>query len=443
MGKKFQNEPGSKQADKKNKRIRMAYSLNNHQPVVCTIVSDEPLFYMCEDVSAEDIFMEEDGIFYDDALVDMPVETADALEQEMAMLRRKMEAYDKISSTCVRSDDERMQQFLVDSLFLTGEGTTDTAKEFDLFKTLCESRYADSLYQFAIQNGVSIEYSPETKSVSYDIEASRIFINKHLNEIDQLLLVAQELRRVWMDKKEALKSPLKYHPDQAVLVNRAQRADLATAVIRTAWELKLKGHENFWKRIENSPFSDLGRAFAREACVDFRTLNNGKAAAAVFESWFLSERCNVEDKKLVQLMLNDQHQYIFDAKQPDEQVLISFIHKLGEQPYGKNYLAAYAHMILSDPIFMEVRDRANANFLWFIKFERSFNQAERELNEMEQPLHFNDPKSVSGIKSELFDIHRTQIEDTIDGNTQQQNSNIIHVAFGNTTLSENKNSFRE
>ena len=156
----------------------------------------------------------------------------------------------------------------------------------------------------------------------------------------------------------------------------------------------------------------------------------------------MSERCNVEDKKLVQLMLNDQHQYIFDAKQSDEQALISFIHKLGEQPYGKNYLAAYAHMILGDPIFTEVRDRANANFLWFIKFERSFNQAEQELSEMEQPLQSSDPKSVSGIKSELFDIHRDQIEDT-NGHAQQQNGNIIRVAFGNTELSGNKNSFRE
>ena len=34
---------------------------------------------------------------------------------------------------------------------------------------------------------------------------------------------------------------------------------------------------------------------------------------------------------------------------------------------------------MTDPIFTDVRDRSNANFLWFIKFERSFKETEQEL----------------------------------------------------------------
>jgi hypothetical protein len=56
---------------------------------------------------------------------------------------------------------------------------------------------------------------------------------------------------------------------------------------------------------------------------------------------------------------------------------------LGEQPFGKNYLAPYAQMIIEDPVFTEVRDRSNANFLWFIKFERSFRETEQALQSEE------------------------------------------------------------
>jgi len=52
---------------------------------------------------------------------------------------------------------------------------------------------------------------------------------------------------------------------------------------------------------------------------------------------------------------------------------------LGEQPYGKNYLARFTDLIINDPLFTDVRDRSNANFLWFVKFERAYNEAEQDL----------------------------------------------------------------
>ena len=52
---------------------------------------------------------------------------------------------------------------------------------------------------------------------------------------------------------------------------------------------------------------------------------------------------------------------------------------LGKMPFGQNYLAASVGPIMNDPIFTDVRDRSNANFLWFIKFERSFTEAEQEI----------------------------------------------------------------
>ena len=38
---------------------------------------------------------------------------------------------------------------------------------------------------------------------------------------------------------------------------------------------------------------------------------------------------------------------------------------------------------MDDPIFADGRDRSNANFLWFVKFERSFRETEQELQSPE------------------------------------------------------------
>jgi hypothetical protein len=117
--------------------------------------------------------------------------------------------------------------------------------------------------------------------------------------------------------------------------------------------------------------------------MDFRTLNNGAAASAVFEAWFLSERCRLEDRKLIQQMLADYQGYVFEGDQGSQQVTAELIAALGAVPFGKNYLAPFVSTIMSDALFTDVRDRSNANFLWFIKFERSFREAEQELQSVE------------------------------------------------------------
>jgi hypothetical protein len=132
-------------------------------------------------------------------------------------------------------------------------------------------------------------------------------------------------------------------------------------------------------RLENSAMEDLARALAREAYLDFRTLNTGSAAAAVFEAWFLSDRCRLEDRALIQTMLSDYQGYVFENEQASRSITGDLLVALGSQPVGKNYLTPVMNSLLSDPLFTEVRDRSNANFLWFIKFERSFRDAEQEL----------------------------------------------------------------
>ena len=78
-------------------------------------------------------------------------------------------------------------------------------------------------------------------------------------------------------------------------------------------------------------------------------------------------------------MLADHEGQVFDVENVHTAITPAFIAALGEMPFGKNYLAKHADTVISDPIFTEVRDRSNANFLWFIKFERTFRETERDL----------------------------------------------------------------
>ena len=53
--------------------------------------------------------------------------------------------------------------------------------------------------------------------------------------------------------------------------------------------------------------------------------------------------------------------------------------KLGELPHGRNYLSMKAKRLPVDTCYATVEDRSNANFLWFIKFERSFQEKELQM----------------------------------------------------------------
>jgi len=79
------------------------------------------------------------------------------------------------------------------------------------------------------------------------------------------------------------------------------------------------------------------------------------------------------------------------------------ISALGSVPYGKNYLAQHATTIMEDAIFTDVRDRSNANFLWFIKFERSFRETEQELQTSSEPTSCNVRNSSSEDTLEVQD----------------------------------------
>jgi hypothetical protein len=348
---------------------RVAYTLNNAQPVACTIIGEQPLFYM----DYEDAIDDGDGILDEDFFTEDDLEL---LKEEIHALKDQIQSFEKFSSEFTQSSEAQMDAFLENATSSFASTETADLNLEAVLETLRKSRLASEYVSFAQDHGVDIVLSAQIENGEYNRKSSKIFINNRLDETEAVLVLAQTLRMHWQHRKGALIEPLMFHPDQAVLVNRAQVADLSVSVIRIAWELQLSGYRAAWERIENSTLSDLARAFAREAFMDFRTVNNGEAAAAIFEAWFLSERCRAQDKILIQKMLADTKGYVFDLDEASKSVTPDLIAALGEMPYGKNYLAQHVDTIMDDTIFTDIRDRSNANFLWFIKFERTFRDAE-------------------------------------------------------------------
>lgn len=347
---------------------RVAYTLNHEQPVLCTIIDDTPLFYFDSEEGLEDESF--DGK-YDE----------DILEREIELLREEIAAYEKTSLYPSQDREERLKEFS-ENIETALENNTDNEPEISLetvITILKNSRVASEFLNLAEKHKIKIISTHQVEHAFYDRRNGIILINPRMEQKDQIVLLSRELRRHWQHRQGALINPLLFHPDNAILVNRLQEADLISAVVRIAWELQLSGYRDAWNRIEDSPMYDLGRAYAREANEDFRTINNGTASAAVFEAWFLSERCRHQDKKLVQAMLADYGGYVFKDTQASKTLTADLIAALGSMPYGKNYLSIHSSIIMNDPIFTEVRDRSNANFLWFIKFERSFKETEHDL----------------------------------------------------------------
>lgn len=347
---------------------RVAYTINNTQPVISTIIGDQPLFYMDFDCQYEDV-------------EDMRFDAAEMgiLESELATLRKEIDSIENLSKSFVHDSVNKVEDFIAEMNEATKPFSVDTFSIDDVMESLRESRLATAYMACAEEHGIKIIHSAQIEGGCYDRESGTILVNPNMDLADQQLVLVQELRRHWQHRQGALIHPLMFHPDNAVLVNRAQVADLLVSIIRVAWELQLSGEKGAWERIENSPMADLGRAFAREAFLDFRTINNGQAAAAVFEAWFLSERCRQQDKHLINMMLSDYKGYVFALEESEQHITPTLIAALGEMPFGKNYLAEHAITIMEDPIFTDIRDRSNANFLWFIKFERSFRETEHDL----------------------------------------------------------------
>ncbi len=390
-----------------NRVCSVAYTLNDFQPVICTHIGDQPLYYFDEEQIPE-----EDSAEFDISEIGMMAEELRALKEELLdydfqrihVPEKTMRSFQDFSENAISINNR-------ENFYLNDVEQATRLKEIK--EILSESRVAAAYLNTAEKYNVEIMMSEQVEKAFYDRRSGTITLYPHMPINDQILLVSRELRRHWQHRQGVLINPLMFKPEHAILINRAQEADLVVSVIRIAWELQLAGTRAVWERVENSPLSDLARTYAREAFMDFRTINNGTASAAVFEAWFLSERCRKMDKEIIQLMLADYKGYVFENASSSKQITAELIAALGEMPFGKNYLGIHAEVIMDDPIFAEVRERSSANFLWFIKFERSYKETEQVL-QSESDLSTHDIRhDLLEAKSQDQNYDSTQTADVI------------------------------
>ncbi|MBI1327613.1 MAG: hypothetical protein GC136_08240 [Alphaproteobacteria bacterium] len=345
---------------------RVSYTLGTSQPVRSSFIGDQPLFYLENEETLAD----------DPILADLP---ASILEEDFEELKQRFDAYERVSKDFAIDWTDKAKLF-EENCESFGAAPAVESKLERVLEKMNASRFAAELLNASTAFDLQIKLSAQYGAASFDKNANTIYLNPSLDDSILSMLAVRELRRAWQYRQGALLNPLTLYPDHAILVNRLQSVDLLLAMLRSAWEMQLAGDKSAWTWIENGTMADLGRAFAREACIDFRTLNNGRATQAALEAWFLSERCRKHDRTLIQHMLAAPQNGPFQNLQDSSRAItLSFIESLGRMPFGKNYLVGKANVIMQDAIFCEVRDRSNANFLWFIKFERSFNESEREL----------------------------------------------------------------
>jgi hypothetical protein len=395
---------------------RVSYTLNNAQPVICTIIGTQPTFYMDhEDADLDRYELNEADL--------------DLLNQESETFHQELNSFEKFSSQYALSTDEYISVFETAKRSITKPAQRTETTIDQIIAILGKSRSAQAYLDHADKYGVQLVADAQERTARYDRKTGQILINPNLSESNQVLLALYNLRRHWQHRSGALVNPMHFHPENAVLINRIQAADLISATIRGAWELQLSGYKDAWKKIENSGYADLGRAFTREAYKDFRTINSGMATTAAFEAWFLSERCRATDKKLILQMLADNQGYVFDIDNEHAALTPSIIAALGSMPFGKNYLTAHITTLMNDPIFTEVRDRSNANFLWFIKFERSFRETERDLQKefssVAKHSHGASPKANESYSNE------EKVVVLYDGSNQPQSKPDSKQILGN------------
>lgn len=389
----------------------VSYCLGDYQPVCSTIIGNDPMFYM--DYESDDI-EEELNEFFSDFAETPEFRVYNPYEEYVECLspiseRNAFDFATQAESVC----------------FDKNSGLGSVSNIGDITEKMKKSRYGCELIEFISEKSIDIKLCSQTKTAIYIPESKMILVNADLQEDLVILSLARELRRAWQDYNGAMIHPIILEPESAVLINRVQIADLMSTQIRIAWELKLAGEGQVWENIEKSSMRDLAGVFSREATSDFRNLTNGHAMASVFEMWFLTERCRMHDRALIQLMLSGQHNTVEQTTK--KYAITDIISKIGLLPAGKNYLAKYANSIATDPIFTDVRDRANANFLWFIRFERAFHETEQELQDDNGHAGSDNHRSRFRKQTKGYDDEKS-IES--DQENQQFQSNVISCEFG-------------
>ncbi|MGM0422365.1 MAG: DUF6782 family putative metallopeptidase [Pseudomonadota bacterium] len=226
-----------------------------------------------------------------------------------------------------------------------------------------------------------IVFDEQTLISQYYPEHNVIVLNPDRPLPELACMLIKEMRRAWQAEQGHLFNPLKFNPDDAILVNRAQQADALMIAIRVAWELKLMGEKDMWNFMIGAPFADVTRTYEIHAQNDFRSLNDGRAGRAAYDKWFEGQRTRIHDKRVIHQMLLEDTRYMEQRSDTLVDLTDQMLCQIADLPDGRNYMSLKGHRSPMHEDYTDVEDRSNANFLWFVKFERNFQQKEQDMME--------------------------------------------------------------
>jgi len=330
------------------------------QRAFCNAIGDQPMFYI--DDSAE-LYDEEDPLMSDVELIET--------------LRTRIDAYDKTAKSLSVKISEPTQN-IFDAVFSKkpAQITMD-----DIFSFGAQSATFASYIDHLKNNDVTFMVDETVNGAAYNRTMQIIAVNPNLSLDGAIMAMCEPMRLAFHHKQGALINPLRFQPEDAVLINRLLAADAKVFSLETAWELRLSGQSQAWDSMMTGSDYDLCSAYGMEAMTNFRSLKNGLAARSTFEKWFISGRCKSLDRAIIQTMLGNKVDLIFDDEDTSRTIATDMVARMGNRPVGKNYLSPIVTQIMVDGLYAEVRDRSNANFLWFITFEKRMNEVEQELQD--------------------------------------------------------------
>jgi len=335
---------------------------------MCNMIGDQPLFYIEDSV-------EEDALSLDEMMMGDDLGFGAHDEKMLDEMRNKIKSYEKsaklLSAIEITSPEQEFD------LFLKNETTTLSLD--NLIQFAGKSNNFNAYYNFIMANNIKISLTDTVESAFYDRETSCIMLNKNLNMNGAIMALMKSMRMAWTHKQGVLINPLAFQPEEAVLVNRIQAADSDIAIVAMLWDMKLAGETALWNNAMVGGYYDLCAAYAMEAMTDFRSIKSGLAARAAFEKWFISGRCKSYDRDIIQVMLGKHSDIQIGHQDASRTVALDLIGSMGKRPEGQNYLSSIAVQIMNDGMYGDVRDRSNANFLWFVTFERRMAEMEQKL----------------------------------------------------------------
>lgn len=239
--------------------MRLAYTIDGYQPVKCSLVGDDPLYY-CDDPQVSE---EVERIF-------------SPMMFEREPIRFEMPEY----------------------------------KELDVTELLF--RLSQSNYLRGMLGDIAVVTSPHVKTA--ESRGRVITLWSYLCVEEAFLLCAKEIRRVWRGRYDLSQLSV----DGRLFEARLHEADLAGGMVRAAWEAKLSGYDAPWRRLFEH---DLKRAMMHEAQKDWRTLRTGQAQLHAVEGWYLSNRLIEVDKATVKTLLATFQDKWGDKHKPVDMVI--------------------------------------------------------------------------------------------------------------------------